>query len=109
VVGTAWTEKNTVHLDLADAQIRAVDSAEDYERLPANLRLGVSYESFLITRRDFRAVWATPISNAKHHLLGVLSLNIDRDVTLPFDRLNALVRPAVRDLAAAVGVLADQK
>jgi hypothetical protein len=106
VVGTAWEQNNTVHLDLADPQVQAVTSAEEFERLPDTLRLGATYEGFEVTRGDFRAVWGTPIHHPRGGFSGVLSLNVDKDITQPWSELNTVVRPAVRDLAATVAVLA---
>jgi hypothetical protein len=105
-VGKAWEQDNTVHFDFADPRVQAVESPEDFARLPDDLRLSASYEGFLVGRRDFRAVWATPIHDGTGGFLAVLSLNLDREITVPFDQLNAIVRPAVRDLAATIGVLA---
>jgi predicted nucleotide-binding protein len=106
VVGAAWEQSNTVHLDLGDVRLRVVDSLGGFDRLPGDLRLRMSYDTFLKTRRDFRAIWATPIYDPKRQFLAVLSLNVDPNVGLSFSELNAVVRPAVRDLAAIIGVLA---
>lgn len=105
VVGAAWEQNNTVYLDLGDVQIQAVASSDDFSRLPDDLRLGMSYDTIEVTRRDFRAVWATPIHDPDGRFLAVLSLNVDRNVDMPSSELNAIVRPAVRDLAATIGVL----
>jgi hypothetical protein len=67
----------------------------------------MSYEAFQVTRRDFRAVWATPIHDPDGEFLAVLSLNVDKDITMPGSELNTIVRPSVRDLAATIGVLAS--
>jgi hypothetical protein len=106
VVGTAWEQDNTAWLDLANAQIRAVACLDDFNRLPYDLRLGMSYEAFQITRRDFRAVWATPIYDPAGQFLAVLSLNIDGNINMQGSELNAIIRPSVRDLAATIGLLA---
>jgi len=105
VVGTAWQRDNTVGLDLTASNVQAIMCSDDFSGLPDDVRLGTSYEVFQVTRRDFCAVWATPIHDPEGRFLAVLSLNIDRTVTMPFSELNAIVRPAIRDLAATIGVL----
>jgi hypothetical protein len=107
VVGNAWKINETCEIDLAQPELRAVDSVEPFEELPDDLRLGLSYQEFVVTRRDFRAVWATPIQHTGTHAqLGVVSLNVDRDIGIPFATLNGSVRPALRELAYMTGVLA---
>lgn len=76
--------------------------------LPSDLRLGLSYEDFLTSKRDFRAIWATPIQEVSTHApLGVLSLNIDRDVDQPFAALDQVLRPALREMAHVIAALAS--
>jgi CAP12/Pycsar effector protein, TIR domain len=107
VVGTAWEINETFHLDMAHPDLEAVDSEASFEKLPIDLRLGLSYQEFLVTRRDFRGVWATPIQhNETHARLGVVSLNIDHSIDAPFGTLDNSIRSALRELAHTTGVLA---
>lgn len=49
----------------------------------------------------------TPIQHAGTHAqLGVVSLNIDREIGNPFAALNEIIRPALRELAHTIGILA---
>jgi hypothetical protein len=48
-----------------------------------------------------------PIQHAGTHAqLGVVSLNIDREIGNPFAALNEIIRPALRELAHTIGILA---
>ena len=107
LIGKSWELDTTVELDLASASIQAVASESDWAALPEGIRLRVSYDGFLLTRRDFRAVWATPIHAQDGEFLGVLAVNLDKDITGPFVELNEIVRPAARELATTIGFLAS--
>jgi predicted nucleotide-binding protein len=77
VVGRCWEIGEDVYINLQGPGLNGLDEIS-FEQLDDNLKMGLNYADFQRVQLDFRAIWATPIYR-HDELLGVLSLNVDRD------------------------------
>jgi hypothetical protein len=108
LVGFAAHERARLQVDLMDVEHQRASEAvwnEWYVSRDAR-SLGVPYESSANIRKWFSVMWAEPIPAARGDVLGVITLNVEREVPDGSDRLRAAQSAEIMRVAARSAGLA---
>lgn len=98
IVGTAWNDDDDVWMDFGDGPLQDIDESS-FEALPASSKVGTDWKTFERSRRYFRVVYAVPMQDKTYTPVGVLSVNVDRDLSSPNAELIGVLRRASREMA----------
>jgi hypothetical protein len=100
-VGVCWATEQDIVLDLTDLRYSANSEAE-WQKLPAELRFGMSLHDFRQTTTPFKAIFAVPIK-PEESFIGCVSANIDRDVGVSPAEIWRSAKEVMRRVATDVG------